>query len=67
MKFFNGQLFVNREDVDTVYEVLNIDSKSIKFTDQFTGFRIDFSVEEQVNWLNNCVDYYDIDFLDEDN
>lgn len=53
------------EDVDTVYEVLNVDSESIKFTDQFTGFRIDFSVKEQVDWLDNCVDYYDLDLEDE--
>ena len=65
MKFFNGQLFVNMEDVDTVYEVLNVDSESIKFTDQFTGFEIDFSVKEQVDWLDKCVDYYDLDLEDE--
>ena len=64
MKFFNGQLFVNMEDIDTVYEVLHVDSKSIKFTDQFTGFRIDFSVKEQVDWLDQCVDYYDLDSED---
>ena len=65
MKFFDGQFFVNIEDVDTVYEVLYVDSKSIKFTDQFTGFRIDFSVKEQVDWLDQCVDYYDLDLDDE--
>ena len=59
-KFNYGDLFVHNRDLDVVYEVLYISDTSIKFTDQFTGFRIDFSVKEQVDWLEDCEYYYDI-------
>ena len=59
-KFNCGDLFVHNRDLDIVYEVLYISDTSIKFTDQFTGFRIDFSVKEQVDWLEDCEYYYDI-------
>ena len=45
-KFNSGDLFVHNRDLDIVYEVLYISDTSIKFTDQFTGFEIDFSVKE---------------------
>ena len=57
-KFNSGDLFVHNRDLDVVYEVLQISETSIKFTDQFTGFRIDFSVKDQVDWLEECEDYY---------
>ena len=59
-KFNCGDLFVHNRDLDIVYEVLYISDTSIKFTDQFTGFRIDFSVKEQVDWLEDCEYYYDM-------
>ena len=59
-KFNCGDLFVYNRDLDVVYEVLQISDTSIKFTDQFTGFRVDFSVNEQVDWLEDCEYYYDI-------
>ena len=59
-KFNCGDLFVYNRDLDVVYEVLQISDTSIKFTDQFTGFRVDFSVKEQVDWLEDCEYYYDI-------
>ena len=59
-KFNCGDLFVLNRDLAVVYEVLYISDTSIKFTDQFTGFRIDFSVKEQVDWLEDCEYYYDI-------
>ena len=59
-EFNYGDLFVHNRDLDVVYEVLYISDTSIKFTDQFTGFRIDFSVKEQVDWLEDCEYYYDI-------
>ena len=55
-----GDLFINKDEFDVVYEVLSVSNTSIKFTDQFTGFRIDFSVKEQVDWLEDCEYYYDI-------
>ena len=60
LNFKVGDLFVHNRDLDVVYEVLYISDTSIKFTDQFTGFRIDFSVKEQVDWLEDCEYYYDI-------
>ena len=59
-KFNSGDLFVHNRDLSVVYEVLYISDTSIKFTDQFTGFRIDFSVKDQVDWLEECEDYYDV-------
>ena len=59
-KFNSGDLFVHNRDLAVVYEVLYISDTSIKFTDQFTGFEIDFSVKEQVDWLEDCEYYYDI-------
>ncbi len=59
-KFNCGDLFVHNRGLDVVYEVLYISDTSIKFTDQFTGFRIDFSVKDQVDWLEECEDYYDV-------
>ena len=59
-KFNSGDLFVHNRDLDIVYEVLYISDTSIKFTDQFTCFEIDFSVKEQVDWLEDCEYYYDI-------
>ena len=59
-KFNCGDLFVHNRELDIVYEVLYISDTSIKFTDQFTGFEIDFSVKEQVDWLEACEHYYDV-------
>ena len=59
-KFNCGDLFVHNRDLAVVYEVLQISETSIKFTDQFTGFRIDFLVKDQVDWLEECEDYYDV-------
>ena len=59
-KFNCGDLFVLNRDLAVVYEVLYISDTSIKFTDQFTGFEIDFLVKEQVDWLEDCEYYYDI-------
>ena len=49
-----GDLFINKDEFGVVYEVLRVSDTSIKFTDRFTWFRIDFSVKEQLNWLENC-------------
>lgn len=54
LNFKVGDLFINKDEGGVVYEVLHITDNSIKFTDKFTWFRVDFSVKEQLNWLENC-------------